>query len=271
MSFNIEDQYQQFLYPDAMEHIKNERQGKISIYDDYVKPVQKKKPLPSNAIKVLIMNNPSKLNKRLIKFFTANLDYMNSKNIFFEWIVVYDDEMEHYEDQNITEFPMLILNNEKIAGAGAIINKLQFIINDTKRNIKKEQMGGDGELRNYFLKELDNKEDDDMDENDIFANTITQKIAAMNRKRQSAGQHTIKNSNPEVYERTARGASKKYNFNDSNHRQPAERDNNLEYKHPRDLSAGPPSASEIARVTNSGSIDDELMQKFWENMEETEL
>ncbi len=305
MSFSIEDQYQQFLYPDAMDYMANERNGNVSVYQDYSSPppqpdrgystgasqqTQTRNALPPNAIKILILNAPSKLNKRLIKFFMSNLEYMNTKGMFFDWIVVYEDEMEHYEEQNITEFPMLITEREKIAGASSIISKLQSMISGTKRASSSYASGNDpdGELRNYFLKELDNKQDDEVDDNDMFKNTLTERIAAMNKTRQASGQHAVKTTNPEIHERMARSASSNnnYNFDDrtrggfdphryTRHTQPpvaAGRTDNLEYVPPEETPRNEaPSAADIARYTSNGSIDDQLMMNYWENQETTDM
>lgn len=290
MAFNIEDQYQQFLYPDAIDYVNNERNGRVEIYQDYNKVDNhsrgSKPSLPPNAIKILILNDPNKLNKRLIKFFMSNLEYMNSKNIFFDWIVVYDDEIDNYEEQDITEFPVLISEREKISGVNAIINRLQNIIASTKNTRGRSNIdGSEGELRNYFLRELDDKRDDDMDEDSVFAQTVTQRIAAMNKSRQAAGQHAIRTSNPEIHERTARAASRNnnYGFNEGTTYDPqrytrhsennnATRKDNLEYVPPEETPRQEaPTAAEIARVTNTGSIDDELMMGYWENQQETDM
>jgi hypothetical protein len=312
MPFNVEDQYQQYLYPDAMDFVNNERTGQVPAYNDYSpspnleQPRESQRPkLPANAAKVLILNNPSKLNKKLIKFFVTNLDYMNSKGMFFELIVVYEDEMEHYDEQDITEFPMLIDGREQIAGVDSIINNLRSKISNTKNGRiagggngrggggggGNGGGGGDNELRNYFLKELKN-DDDDVDDNDMFANTITQRVAAMNKARSASGQHTIRMSNPEIHERTARSASKhnNYGFNDDvgkyddplqNAMQTArrkpytaptpQRGDNLEYIPPEETPRyDAPSATDIARATSKGSMDDDLMLKYWENQETTD-
>lgn len=313
MPFNIEDQYQQYLYPDAMDFVKNESSGRhVAAASNYSpQPTNanmnananaKRAPLPPNAIKVLILNNPSKLNKRLIKFFTTNIDFMNRNGMFFEWVVVYEDEMDHYEEQNITEFPVLINGNEQIAGANGIIDRLRGSMSSSKQQGSRPSTGGndDSELRNYFLKELDNKNDDDMDEDDMFANTITQRVAAMNKSRSVNGQHTVRMTNPEIHERTAKSASKhnNYNFNESrgdsrgasNYDNPLQnamnnarkqtgksaskpaRADNLEYTPAEETSRrDAPSAAEIARTTSKGSMDDELMLRYWENQETTDF
>lgn len=290
MAFSLEDQYQQYLYPDAMNHVEKE--------DNYAVQIDKhKKALPSNAIKVFILDKPSNVNKRLIKFFKANLDYMNKKGLFFDWEIVYEDEVDFYEDQNITEFPLMMYNDDHIVGANAIIDALKTPSSNKKQYHSGGDRGSHGShggrggnggrrpgnvnidneenLKDYFTKELENKDDDDMDDDEIFANTITQRVAAMNKARTVNGQPSVKMSNPEVYERTARDASrnKTYNFNEN--QQPVRRDDNLAYHDNQTETAGASTVDILRQKKKNGSadtqMDDQMEMQFWENQEMTDI
>ena len=290
MPFNIEDQYQQHLYSSFDEEGGNYNP---SSYKRPAKP-NTKKYVP-NKIKVLILNNPSKLNKKLLMFFNDNLNIMNNKGMFFDWIVVYEDEMEQYEDQQITEFPVLIYEKEQIIGVNAIIKRLKLGISGPKSQSfnRGKAENGESDLRNYFLNEIDDNADEDADEDDVFASTVTQRVAAMNKARQANGQPTLKMSNPEIHERTARSASRQnnYKFDDNsagrkdplqhamnNARKKAgmtrtnnQRIDNLEYEEgDRNREHDAVSVVDIAKSTSTGSIDDELMVKYWENNTESE-
>lgn len=339
MPFNIEDQYQQYLYPESvgMNNMDSGANYNPAAYvvNEQGNPNTAKK-IVSGGIQVLILNEPSKINKKLLKFFTSNIDLMNQNDMFFEWIVVYEDEMEQYEEQQITEFPTLIFKNEHIIGADAIIDYLMDSIpEEGLKNIqtgggsssragnlrrgrgktsKPNEGGADAEIRNYFLRELDNRQEDDADEDDVFASTVTQRVAAMNKARQLNGQPTLKMSNPEIHERTARAASRqnKYKFNENAQdyndslqsamssarkqterqrggnprarRSPADsdglrgdsRDDNLNFpQHEEDdfrddadekvIESATSSTVDIVKSTSNGSMDDELMLRYWEN------
>lgn len=269
MSFSLEDQYQQYLYPTEPNYS-----------EEIPKKIPKRVKKPANT-KLLLLNKKSKANQRLIKFLKRNLDLLNSKNIIFEWVVVYDDEIDYYDEQNINEFPLLIYNKQHIVGVNSIIDFLHKIIEPPapkrtrERNIQAPQ--DEDEVRNYLLSEVKNDNDDDMDDDDMFRNTITQRIAAMNSARKTQGQHTISMSNPEIHDRMARTASKSHNYKfdqdeaprfqrEQPTRQISQRADNVM---PQPFK--PPSPAEIAAQTSNGSADDELMLGFWENLEETDM
>ncbi len=319
MPFNIEDQYQQYLYPESLGSGSNNdtNYGPMDYVDGKTSNARSVFPEDrDDSIKVLILNNPSKINKTLLKFFTKNIDIMNQNGMIFDWIVVYEDEMEQYEEQEITEFPVLVFKNEHIIGADAIINYLlegipeenlkssqvskknkNYLNSDHRRksitSINASGVGADSDIRNYFLRELDNHQED-ADEDDIFANTVTQRVAAMNKARQINGQPTLKMSNPEIHERTARAASRQHNYrfnegpqnydkslqNAMNtarkqterhhvaHQTRARNDNLDEHgddAHDNNFTPNTPNAVDIAKSTSDGSMDDELMLRYWEN------
>ncbi len=210
--------------------------------------------------KVLLVNKKNTFNEKLIKFFKDHLEQLNSKNIVFDWIAVYEDEIELYSDQNITRFPCLIVNDNNIFGTNAIINFLMGKIKQPnirgKNKINRPE--NEDEVRDFLLHEIkETEKDEDMDEDDKFRNNIAQKMADMNKMRGRMGQHTMSQTNPEMHEKMA---PKKVRFEDQT---PVKK--NTEY------TSNQPSPAEIIKKTSNGDMDDDLMARFWENNELTEI
>jgi hypothetical protein len=124
MSFSLEDQYQQFLYP--MEADDSPQKNIYTCGDK--KSVAAR---PAQNIKILLTSNASKPNKKLLKYFKQNLQPLNKAGLVFNWIVVYEDEMDLYEDQGITSFPVLI-HTETIVGVADIIDYLDWATSEKK-------------------------------------------------------------------------------------------------------------------------------------------
>jgi len=215
----------------------------------------------------ILLKQLSKLNKKLIEFFKRNLAMLNSKGLEFEWISVDDDELEHYEDQNINKFPTLVMGPNMISGVTNIKNKLLEItssgrldsIQDPRNDPRKDprnnldsnkqaslKINNDESMRDYFMNELDMPGDDNGDEENV-SNTISQRASAMNQARKNMGQHTASSSaaNPEVHE----NGEKRY-----------------EHKKNTD------SLNTVDIIKNNKNLqDDDMMDKYWANQEETEL
>lgn len=296
MAFSLEQQYQQYMYPETMYTAQYEQLNPYSMSNNNEsnndrlyntapkrgkliasKPVAKKNTV---KIKMFILNKPSQLNKQLFKFLRSDIEHLNKKKDFeFEWIIVYEDEMEYYEEQNMTEFPCIMFNQQCIAGTNAIINTLRG-----KKIENNSKMDG-GELNSYLMKEINNIEnDEDLDESDIFAQSLTARMAEMNKIRNKNGQHAGRVSNQEIHERTGsnimkrpgqqripqRQHQKTQNPRDQNRCQ-MQRDNNLQNNKLEETPAASiPTAAEIVEATaKHGDMDDDLMQKFWQNNEET--
>jgi hypothetical protein len=235
MSFNLEDQF----------------------HDAYQTDTRSKSKSPT--IDILIMNSSSKLNKDLLKFFDKNLDVLVKNGMVFNWIVVYDDEEEIYERQNITEFPMMVdkIKKRKIAGTSTIIEELRARLS-AKKNQPTGVASQNDTLNDYLLQELNNTDDhDDENESDRFSRTLTARTASMHAARAKAGQHASKTSNPELHDQAARSASRSHGYGlDSAPR----RQDNI-------VSAEP---TEVLRQTgDSNDMDDKLMMGYWENQETT--
>jgi len=222
----------------------------------------------------ILLKQLSKLNKKLIEFFKRNLTMLNSKGLEFEWISVDDDELEHYEDQNIDKFPTLVMGPNMISGVTNIKNKLLEITssgrldniqdprfdprNDPRNNTRNAidsnkqaslKINNEESMRDYFMNELDMPGDDNGDEENV-SNTISQRASAMNQARKNMGQHTTSSSaaNPEVHE----NGEKRY--------EPKKNTNNID------------SLNTVDIIKNNKNLqDDDMMDKYWANQEETEL
>lgn len=259
MPFNLEKQYQEYLYPESVGVFEGTGAGNRAGNGAGTGTAatahrrQQKKALPKNVIKILLLNKPSKLNKRLLKFFNDNLELLNKRKAFFKWITVYESEIAEYEEQNITEFPVMISQRETIYGVNKIINALENIIYNRETFVKNE---GDV-VRDYFIKNIDPTDagDDDYDENDAFSNSVHEKMTAMMKSRSMAGQHSPKTTNPEVYDRAARESKA------------GSRRNNIEELMNEKMEVSPDllKPSEIARATSRNANDDDaLLARFLE-------
>lgn len=232
-------------------------------------------------IKVILTNKHTDNNKKLLKFFELNLNTLNSNGLFFNWIIAYPEEKELYLEQGIKEFPLLIPNGENntsnyIKGPNTIMNYIKKLLESLQnKNIPKNfEENGEFDINSYFINQMQNEEDeDDMDESARFSNTLTNRLAQMQKARDNVGQHSSSMSNPEIHERNAQIASRNstFNFNKSpsnitNSKQQNIRSNNLE----------PPSAVEILQHNKSkkgggsdADLDNDLLEKFYSNMETT--
>jgi hypothetical protein len=254
---------------------------------------KKKQTNQYTTIKIILTNNANNNNKKLLKFFQKNLKTFNDCNIIFDWIVAYPEEKDMYKDQNIDKFPVLIPTvNKQInpssyrIGTDEIINYLRNIVNGIRNNeksrVKNSGITDNGEFdaNEFFIDQMTHEDDtDDMDENEKFRNTLTSRLASMQKSREIVGQHTSSMSNPEIHERNAQSASRSGNFNfnqnsnftnqksnfnnKSNSSRKKSRDNNLNNDNP--------TPSQILNNNGSKDLDNDLMANFWENLEETQL
>ncbi len=244
------------------------------------------KRIVSNKVNIatykVLLKNPSKFNKKLIDYFIKNIHKFNRKYIKFEWIPVFPDEMEYYEEQNITKFPTLIIDeNNNIEGTNEIIKKLNVVLNadlskqSSKSTAAKSSANGgagvagvarnDGDMKNYFMNALkDNTEDED--EVDTFRQDLNKKAADMmrvresyNKTRKSGGDNDNNggNMNQEVYEQQPQKKSVTFDLGENDHHnQPTVSTNVVDI---------------LKNSKSSNSQDDEMMMKFFENQEDTEM
>lgn len=214
---------------------------------------------------ILLINKPSQLNKKLIKFFNENLNFLNQNGLVFDWIVVFKSEIELYKEQNINKFPVLIVKNQHITGIDSIIN---FLLDNVESNrpqrVNKKNISiqNDDDLKDFYMNELTGDNNgDNIDETDNFSNSISQRVAEMNKNREKHGLHpSSTKSNPEIHE-----ANNNHNKTSTPRKAveaPILRQNNI---------ADTSVMSSVKKSTTTNNADDDMMEKFWENMEETEL
>jgi hypothetical protein len=215
--------------------------------------IKKKKPVVEKS-KVLLMQS-SKLNKKVINYFKSNLFRLNQLGLVFEWIPVDESEVEFYEEQDITKFPALMTKEENIFGLNNIIEFLDNL--DKPKEAQAQTIPSSkfknepDEMKSYFMSKLD---EDDEDEDDKDKNDFSKKAAEMSRMRKSNGQHSSTSSNPEVHEKSR----KKVTFKEVS-------------KKEKPFNQMINAVDIVKNNKSSNSEDNDMMQKFWENQEETDL
>ena len=249
--------------------------------------------------RVLLMNHDKqdeKDNEKVIKYFHDKLYKLNKTGLIFEWIPVYEEELEFYEDQDIEKFPTIVINDEKISGFKGIIRYLNNIINgpvnsnrgnagqratgQAPRKQKPVIPAGNGEdMKDYFMAQLNNNKDDADDEEDKGLD-ISKRLAKMNQARKSVGLHVGGTTgNPEVHDLNGRNNRARAPPRGNQARVPA-RDQYDDYDDDNDTtevtqrgSGGPLSLNTMDLIKQMGddSVEQDMMEKFWDNMEETDM
>lgn len=218
----------------------------------------------------ILLKHDSKLNKKLIDFFKENLYELNTAGCKFEWIPVFDDEIEFYEEQDIYKFPVLILNEtNNVIGVTNIIKRLNTVFgepepmqhrpaqkatnNQSKSNPSFIQ--NDEDLKEYLMNEIQPKgRDDDDDESDDVNKDISQRMASMFNQRKQMHQET-----PDMGDKVQNRNKKSVGFAPSSGNSQTTR-------------ANPASTNTMDIIkNNSKTLDDDVMEKYWANQEETEV
>jgi len=245
------------------------------------------------TLKIILTNSKTKNNIRLIKFFKKNLSILNENDLMFDWIIAYPDEKKEYEAQNIKKFPVLILDENNSSsnkiGTEKIIQYLKYAVrqnqeieyeNNNREEAKsKRRMGinemGEFDINTYFMEQINNETgDDDLDETEKFSRSVASKMAEAQRHRGIAGQHTSSMSNPEIHEKNARtrnlNASKQQSrsHQKQNKTMPRQRKDNVSFSN-KIISQSPVEI--INNKSTKKDIDDDLMSKFWGNLEESDI
>lgn len=213
--------------------------------------IKKKRPVVEKS-KVLLMQS-SKLNKKVINYFKSNLVRLNQLGLVFEWVPVDESEVEFYEEQDITKFPALMTKEENIFGLNNIIEFLDNLDKPKEAHtIPPSKFKNEpDEMKSYFMSKLD---EDDEDEDDNYKNDLSKKAAEMSRMRKTNGQHSSTASNPEVHEKSR----KKVTFKEVS-------------KKEKPFNQMINAVDIVKNNKSSNSEDNDMMQKFWENQEETDL
>lgn len=220
----------------------------------------------------ILLRDESQLNKKVIDFFKNNLRDLNNNKLMFEWIIVYEEEMELYEDQGIEKFPVMIIEDTHITGVNNIIKALKSILvketNTCAPNYINREKGE--ELKDYFMDELNSQGNDNNNEDDDdFSSNLSQRMATMNTNRQNNGLHTISNmvdsaAEPEtdIYGKVVKPKQSVANLLSSINLPKV--NNTFKQKQPN-------SAVNIAKKISNKSADDDLMMRYLENQEETDM
>lgn len=231
---------------------------------DYSIPKQNihKPKLPISECQILLKNE-SKLNDKLLDFFKRNLKKLNGTRTMFEWVIVYEDEVEYYEDQDIDKFPAMILDGDVIFGLTDIKKTLNDLVfpkrakpsgngnkqtgaaTTTREKPKISESTGD-DVRDYFLNDIKKNETcDEVDENNEFGQTLSRRMTAMMEARSKSG---MENKS---------GSSQK---------------NNQSFNTGRNTDEVPSTdVMDIVAQTNTGTGEDDLMEKYWQNQELTDI
>ena len=239
--------------------------GSCNVYDsNYNKPPR---PLTKPQVRMeykLLLKHESKLNKELMNFFLKNLANLNKSGIAFDWIIVYNDELEIYAEEGITRFPMMITeDSDKIVGVTKIIQTLVNAAhnnNDSmktmnksskKKNPAKSVRSAD-DIKGYMMDELNRNDEADIDENEVATNDLTRRASIMNEARKNNRMHVGNTSSPEIYD-NRKGKSVTFAEDDV--------EENTSRVSPNDAEL---PVSELMRK-NIKTDDDRLMANFWEN------
>lgn len=261
MQLSPEEQYHQNIIND--DKIEEDYPSKAKPMPMSIpRPASQKKPYVKYKI---LMKQNSQLNKKIINYFKQNLSILNKNLFVFEWIVVYDEELEHYEEQNIDKFPALV-GRSIIMGVSNIIQALDTLVSNTqvpvKRSSPQSKKETAEEMHDFLLNELKSKDaEKDDDDQDNISNTISQRVSSMNKSRADNGLHAMgkpsavaeSDSDDDIFTKTPTLSMAK--------------------KTPTKASA-PTKAlttSELIQATTKGDDEDKMMSQFWQNQEETEM
>jgi glutaredoxin len=238
----------------------------------------------------ILLKDESKLTERLVDYFDKNLLQLNLQGFKFEWVVVTDDEEELYEDEGITKFPTLLINDENISGVSSIIKTLMNMIKfgaDAKEPLQMQSLRSqpsqaadvvkqnDESIRDYFLNSITDtaENDEDLDEGTKFANDISSRMADMQENRKKVGMPSITSSSNHD-----RGNRKTVSFSSDVRQRPGPpKSKNREYKMTTNFGNAPISTNMVDIIKNnrknsrSTSDEDSMLEKFYENLEETVL
>ena len=212
-------------------------------------------------VNVIFSNKSSPLNKKLIKFFQINLLSLNKASIVFEFEIATPSDMNLYVKRGIKNYPVLIDKLTKVTGVEKIIEYLQMQVkqyntkilsktdNDRVDEFWKQTMG------NVRMDESGKlKPDDDDDENPSIGENLQHKIQEAFELRNTV-------EPPGRSNKPSSNTNKINNSKKSNNTGQTQRPNNLECDSPHKT---------LKTMKKQGAnSDDDLMTKFFENMEES--
>ena len=209
---------------------------------------------------VIFSNKPSALNKKLIKFFHINLLNLNKVSILFDFEVAHPEDIDSYVKRGIKQYPILLNGDNNVVGVENIIEYLKSHIK--KHNTKILNKTDTDRLDDFWKQTLGKIEVDDSgklkpesddDCDDSTGENLHHRIQEVFEKR---NKETIKPQRPGSNNNINSVKTKSFdNSNNKSHK------NNIKDDSPMKT---------LAKMKNNGnSMDDALMEKFFENMEES--
>jgi hypothetical protein len=226
-------------------------------------------------VNVIFSNKSSPLNKKLIKFFQINLLSLNKASIVFEFEIATPKDMKLYVERGIKNYPVLIDKLTKVTGVEKIIEYLQMQVkqyntkilsktdNDRVDEFWKQTMGNVRLDESGKLK----PDDDDDNENSSIGENLQHKIQEIFELRNtvekpgSAYKPTASSTKNTSNTKNTKNTNKINNTNNAKSASKKPRTNNLE--------CDSPFKTLNAMKKNGCNADDDLMTKFFENMEES--
>lgn len=216
-------------------------------------------------VNVIFSNKSSSLNKKLIKFFQINLLSLNKASIVFEFEIATPKDMKLYVERGIKNYPVLIDKLTKVTGVEKIIEYLQMQVK--KYNTKILSKTDTDRVDEFWKQTMGNvrldesgklkPDDDDDDENSSIGENLQHKIQEIFELRNTVEKPGNNNSTKPTPDST----SNTNNTNKINNTGQNQRPNNLE--------GDSPFKTLNAMKKNGSNTDDDLMSKFFENMEES--
>jgi hypothetical protein len=203
------------------------------------------------SLNLVFSNKPSPLNKKLIKFFQLNLLSLNKASLVFKFEVAHSDEMNKFISRGIKNYPVLIHNSTSVTGVDKIIEYLKIHVK--KHNSKILNKTGTEYVDDFWKQTLgkikvndSGQIDDDEEESDDLHKKIHK--AFQDRNTDSEFDATPKKPRSN---NISQGHTNIHNTNNSN------------------IDDSPSDTLKNMKSGKSGSMDDDLMAKFFENQEES--
>lgn len=220
----------------------------------------------------VLLKEKSKLNSKILKYFKKNITDLNNNKLYFEWIAVYEEEEEYYEEQGIDKFPSMIVGNSTITGVTNIIKSLENILygdksdsdSDTylppvKRTDPNMYVETFDELYKASIDEMACTNDNDISTTDNINNRHAKNAMEFNRARDKSKSFFPP---PKTQNSSSRKIDKVAKNKIPTKKQPVA-------KKPNRSNALDPS--EIIKTIGSNDIDDKLMADHYANQLLTEL
>lgn len=203
------------------------------------------------VINLIFSNKPSEINKKLIKFFQINLLNLNKASITFKFEVAHPDEIDSYVKRGIKNYPILIDKTNKIVGVENIIDYLKKCIKSHNTKILSKT---DNERLDDFWKQTIGKIEFDDSGN----------IKPCDDDSDESNDENLHHRIQEVFEKRNELNSKPASLKKQNNKKEAKSHNKKTIQ-----DDSPVKTLSKMKKKGNANIDDTLMEKFFENMEES--